>query len=311
MDDAEFEAALAAQVASPEETPAEEVEPEAVVEEAPEAIEEPVVEAVEEHVVEDERLDALQAYLNKYGGDVEKAYEASAHAQRKIGEQGQELNELRQIVEEFVNRPEPRAPQSPFINDQIQEAIVNNPEMVARWAQENNNPAVYDAAMDEWFEQAPRAASRFEMQQAYTGLANTLAETIAPEINSVREQSKQRAVVDAHRSLKESYPDFQQVLETATEAEVAGIDRNLLAQVQEANPQAALEMVYRWVKAGRSEREAQERQARVEQTREEKRQAAVVTAEASVEQTAPSTMEKLAASMLEPDPWSVRDGLTR
>lgn len=311
MDDAEFEQLFEAAAASGEETPAEEVEPEvteAVVEtETVEEVEEPEVEAPETPSYPE----PVQKYLEKYQGDIAKALEAAAHAASKIGEQGQELGELRQLVEQLANRPEPRAPQTPFIPEQVQNAILENPGSVAQWALQNENPTVYEAAVREWYDQEPMAASRFEMQNAIQGVASTLAEQIAPEIKTVRETQQSRQVADAHASLARRYPDFNEVLGSASADEVAGIDRNLLESAMQQNPESALEYVYRWVASGRSQRNAAEREQRTEQVREEKRQAHVVSAEQTVEQTEPTAAERLKEFMLTPEAQSVSHGLTR
>jgi hypothetical protein len=316
VDDAEFEAAMAAQMASDEETPIEETETEAPSEETPQAELEPDVVAEldePEEVVETEAPqygEEVSAYLSKYGGDVEKALAAAIQAQSKIGEQGQELGELRRMVQEIVDRPEPRAPVSPFITEQLQEAIDTNPSQVATWAIQNENPHVYEAALSEWYDQDPKAAIRFEISLNRELAKQEAQAQFAPEIESVREREKARALSDAHRTLADKYPDFQQVLESATSDEVAGIDRNLLATVLETNPAQAQEMIYRWVKGGRDQKVAEVQAQRTDEVRAEKRQAAVVTADASVESTTePTVLEKLEAFMLEPDPWDVRSGL--
>ena len=75
---------------------------------------------------------------------------------------------------------------------------------------------------------------------------------------------------------------------------------------------AAMEMIYRWVKSGRGQKQAAQVAQRTAEVREEKRAANVVTAETTNESTAePTTQERLAAFMLEPDPWDVQHGLTR
>ena len=312
-DEFDFEAAIEAQMASEEETPIEETEPEAPSGETPQAELEPEVEL--EEVVEEEAPqygEEVNAYLQKYNGDIGKALEAALHAQAKLGEQGQELGELRRMVEEVRDRPQPQAPTSPFVNEQLQAAIDDNPAQVAQWALQNENPHVYEAALSEWYDQDPKAATRFEITLNRELAKQEAQASIAPEIESVREREKARVMADAHRALAQKYPDFQQVLETATSDEVAGIDRNLLAQAMESNPAAAQELVYRWVKSERGQKEAAQNAQRTEEVRQEKREAAVVTQENQSEATTePSTLERLKASMLDPTPWDVQSGLTR
>lgn len=305
MEQNEFEEALKAQVAAqPEEaveTPEVPDEPEAEAQAAEEVVEEP------SPYPED-----VQRFLQKYDGDISKALEAAVHSQRLIGEQGNELGELRRMVQDLHERqPEKPAP-SPFVPEGVGDAIMDNPEQVAYWAIQNENPHVYEAAMAEWYDQDARAASRFERQLEREMLKQELRAEVQPEIENVRTQTAQRAVVDAHRSLSQKYPDFQQVLETATEQELAGIDRDLLSSLQETNPQAALEIAYRWVSSGRAGQQAQAAAERTEQGREEKRQAAVVTSGSNnTSDPEPTVMERLKASMLTPDPVSIHHNLVR
>ena len=315
MDDAEFEEAMSSLVAPDEETATDETAEETPAEETVEAAVEPDEEP--EEVVEGETPapqygEEVEAYLSKYGGDIEKALAAAIQAQSKIGEQGQELGELRRMVQEIMDRPEPKAPQSPFVPEQIQEAIDANPGQVAQWAIQNENPHVYEAALSEWYDQDPKAATRFEITLNRELAKQEAQAQIAPEIESVREREKARAMNDAHRNLSTRYEDFQQVLETATEAETAGINRDLLSSVMNENPQAAMELVYRWVKSGRGQQAATQAAQVTEEKRQEKRAAAVVTADSSTEATAePTVQERLEAFMLEPDAWNVQHGLTR
>lgn len=311
MDQNEFEEALKAQVTDPEaETPEVDVEPEEVVAEEPTA--EAPEETAEETEPEVQYPEDVQKFLSKYGGDVNKALEAAVHAQALIGEQGNELGELRRMVQELHDRePEKPAP-SPFIPDGVQEAILDNPQDVAVWAIQNENQQVYQAAMAEWYEQDAFNASRFERQLEREVLKQELRAEVQPDIENVRQQTAQRAVVDAHRSLSQKYPDFQETLSTATEAELAGIDRDLLSSLQQTNPAAALELAYRWVSSGRAGQKAAEAAARSEQDKEQKRQAAVVTSGSNgVADPEPSVMEKLAESMLTPEAHSVAHGLVR
>src|SRR5689334_10344773 len=108
VDDAEFEAALSEAVSqgapeltgTPPEAPEVTEAPE-VVEEAPAAEAEPEAPAVGSEAEPEAPgyPEEVQAYLSKYGGDVAKALEAAIHAQAKIGEQGNEIGELRRMVQ--------------------------------------------------------------------------------------------------------------------------------------------------------------------------------------------------------------------
>lgn len=281
--------------------------------EEPEAAEEPEEELEEEVEEEDSPQFSpdIQAFLDKYNGDVSKALEAAVNAQSKLGEQGQELGELRRMVQELGEKIPAKTPQSPFVPAEFQDAIVENPEQWALWAVQNENQAVYDQAMNEWYEQAPARAARFERAMEMQMLEQRLQQQYQPVTETVAQQQNANAITSAHRALSQKYPDFQQVLESATEGELAGIDRNLLAQAQQTNPEAALELVYRWVSAGR-ETEAARKAQRKEASRQAKKEAAaVVTGEGSSDsKPEPTTMDKLKEAMLSPEPHSVYHSLT-
>ena len=321
MDQSEFDEALASKVAPSDEetaikttdteTPAEETVAEAVEPEDNLEVVEEEEDDTPEVVSEPQYGDEVQSFLSKYNGDIGKALEAAVHAQAKLGEQGQELGELRRMVEEVRDRPAPTVPTSPFVDERLQTAIDENPAQVAQWALQNENAHVYEAALSEWYDQDPKAATRFEITLNRELAKQEAQAAIAPEIESVRERDKQRVMVDAHRALSQKYPDFQQVLETATADEVAGIDRNLLATAMSENPMAAQELVYRWVKSERGQREAQQAAQQQEAVRQEKLGAAVVTTGAAVSTPEKTTLEKLADYMLAPDPHSVSHGLER
>lgn len=310
MDQNEFEDALRAQVTEPEMEPEAEPDDEVVADEP-----EPAAEAQEETAEETEPQaqypEDVQRFLSKYGGDVNKALEAAVHAQTLIGEQGNELGELRRMVQDLHERQPERPAPSPFVPEGIQDAIVESPQDVAVWAIQNENGQVYQAAMAEWYEQDAFNASRFERQLEREALKQELRAEVQPDIENVRLQTAQRAVVDAHRTLSEKYTDFSDVLSTATEEELAGIDRDLLVSLQ-TNPAAALELVYRWVSSGRAGQQAAKAAARSEQDKEQKRQAAVVTSGSNgTADPEPSVMEKLKESMLTPEAHSVAHGLVR
>lgn len=313
-DDFDFEAALTAQVASQQETPTDDPD-EAPADEAATAETETVEPEPDNTDPEPEPEpgsqypDEIQRFLDKYDGNIEQALKAAVHAQSTIGQQGQELGELRRMVQELYERPQPQQSPSPFVPENVQEAIVDNPAQVAQWAIQQEQPHVYEAAISEWYEQDPKAAGRFERALEREMLKQELQQQINPEIEAVREQQKAREVADAHRSLAAKYPDFQQVLETATADEVAGIDRNLLASA--ANPAAALEIVYRWVAMGRGQQKAAETAQRTEQVRQEKREATVVTADATNTPPEQTVVDRLKEMMLSPEPQSVSHGLTR
>ena len=313
MDDQEFAAALAAQVASSEETPAFE-EPDTPVEDT---VEETPVETDEpEEAVEDPEPDPepdLQhPLLEKYGGDVAKALAALEAAQSKIGEQGSELAEYRRMVEQLIVNQQPQ--QAPMLGG-FETQIDENPGQVAQWALQNNQPAVYEQAMEAWFEQSPRQAAKFESALQFEAMRAMQTEQIAPDLEAVRLMQQQQAVASATRSLTQKYPDFEEVVSTATPAELEGLDTDTVRQLYTQNPAQALELVYRWVAPTRQAVTTAERQQadvqRADEARAAKKAATVVTGATTPSREEPTALDKLKEFMLTPDAHDVRNSLTQ
>lgn len=311
MDQNEFDGAFAA-LSTPEtpDEPVADVEPDEPADEPDAEDETADTDDTDDEPNADEPVltDEAQAYLARYGGNTAEALKAAAHLTSKIGEQGYELSALRKEVDELRNRPEPR-PNQPFVPSDMQEAIEQAPDQVAVWAAQNENWQAYEAAMDEWFQQDAKAASRFERAMERQQVKQEVLGEVQPDMQAFRKQQQQRATADAHRVLSQQYPDFQQILETATEQELAGIDRAMLQQSQASNPQAAFELVYRWVRAGREQQAAQKAE-RTEKGRKAKREAAVVTSDTAKDDAPPSVMDRLRDQMLSPEPQSVLHGMT-
>lgn len=314
MDDTDFAAALAAQVASQQETPTAEDDtpPEDTVIEPdePENEAETPDDTEPEPEIEDDEPELAHPILAKYNGDVSKALAALEAAQSKIGEQGSELAEYRRMVESLVqNQQQPTQQFAGNFETQIEE----NPGQVAQWALQNNQPVVYEQAMEAWFEINPRQAAKFESALQFEAMRAMQNEQIQPDLEAVRTMQQQQAVASATRSLSQRYPDFENVMSTATPDELAGLDADTVRRLYEENPAQALELVYRWVSPTRQAAVHTEQQQadtqRTEEVRAAKKAATVVSSATTPSREEPTALDKLKEFMLTPEPQDVRNSL--
>jgi len=216
-----------------------------------------------------------------------------------------ELDELRQQISQ------PQQMQAP--PGQFEDAIEEDPAAVAHWALLNNQTDVYEEAVSAWYDVNPRDAARFERALEIEMLRAEMAESTAPLTQQTQAASQEQAVM----ALRAKYGDFADVVATATPSELDGLDRQTVEELEERNPAAALEMVYRWVKASRpasavvvSQDEADAAKLAAEATRTAKLEAAAVARGSSRPASGDkSTMDLLKESMLSPDPFNVQHGL--
>lgn len=183
------------------------------------------------------------------------------------------------------------------MGEDIEDAITENPQSVAVWAIQNEQGHVYERAMEEWYQDDAMAASRFERALDREVLKQEISAD--PGVANARAQYQQKEIAGAFNTLSAKYPDFEEVMSSATEQDLAGLDPNILLQ---QSPQGALETAYRWASSSRGRRAA---------TANAKRQASVVTPGMGNSTTPPSVMEKLKSAMLDPEPQDVRANLVR
>lgn len=332
MDD--FEAALAAKLAEAEGAPqaTSTPEPEAVVEQETEPAAELEVESTE---VEPEQQSEAEAQpRDEHGRFVAKGDErpewlpqqfkspedfarSYGELQSVLGRQGQELGELRKLAEQIAQEPRNEAPPA-----QIAAALEESPERVAYWAAQQGNEEILDQAIVAWTQKAMDEgdatglvdAQRFAREIDSARLRHEFAQEVRPSIEQVAQENGKRALALARRELAAQYPDFDSVLESVTEGELAGLNPELLGQLQKTDPKAALETVYRWVQVGRSAQTIAQDDAAAEAARQaslaEKRQATVVTPSAAPAAAQKTNVERFKEMLLEPEAHSVHHGLT-
>lgn len=111
---------------------------------------------------------AVQALLNKYGGDVDKALSAAVHAQRRLGELGNELGqtrqenaeyeamiqELRGLREDFAQQRQ-NTPLDQGTIDWFDQQAYENPYQMAEYARQQGNNVLFQRALGVMKETSP------------------------------------------------------------------------------------------------------------------------------------------------------------
>ena len=133
----------------------------------------------EETASESDVLDpALQSYLKKYGdpndpATREKALQAAVHAQRRLGELGNELGQERQANTEYQQMiaelqgireavsQQPQAPLDQATVDWFDQAVMQNPHQAMAWAQQQGNQMLVQRGLDTWKEVDPYGAATY------------------------------------------------------------------------------------------------------------------------------------------------------
>jgi hypothetical protein len=163
----------APEIAAPEEgTPAERARNERGQFAAQESdIQEPEASEPEAEVAVDQQGNPdIEKFLAKYNGDVDKALEGAVNLQRQMGQQTNELGELRQLVTELgtlnqnISAAQTAAQNQPQHLDQgtvdwFDQQAYENPNQMVDWARQQNNPILFQRGMEVWKEQDPYGAS--------------------------------------------------------------------------------------------------------------------------------------------------------
>lgn len=183
----------------------------------------------------------IAALLEKYGGDPNKALAALAGAQELIGRQGNELGELRRLVEERVGSLEETvraAAQPQYDADELTEWFAENPTRipdVARDAFYRGNEQLMDAAIEAWEEVDRSGARKFERDVAVARARQQLA--------ADSEQTNERVAEwnSVSQQFAAAHPDLEQLAPTMRE--LAPQYPNMLQILQSGTPEARLEVL--------------------------------------------------------------------
>jgi len=317
MSEVDFEAVMAAKLGPEEGEPAEVAGPEATPEPEGEAVEPAASGRPRDAQGRFLSAEDRPAWLPPQFKDEESFARSFHEAQALIGRQGQEMGELRKLVEGISER----TPQPQSIG-QMQSALEENPQAVAYWAAEQGNEQVLDLALAAWTQQALdegdaaalRDAQRFERDVEFAKMKYEFSQEVVPAIEGVQREAGVRALSLAKRELSAKYPDFDEVLESVangTGEEIAGLDPQVIRQLQATDPKAALELVYRYVVGGKQALQDASSEAAKTESLERKRQATVATSSASPATRAETPIEQFKKYLLEPEAHSVHHGLTK
>jgi hypothetical protein len=176
----------------------------------------------------------IAAYLERFGGDPDKALRAAVEAQKQIGKQGNELGELRQAVAKLEGRidqaavqPQVAPPQIQMSSEEIENMVVEHGGLqAATWAA-NNAPNLLDGILRTWGadEAYDAAVFRQEYLAWKTEQDAAAAAPLTPTVSQTEEYVKNelegrrmQASLDAVAQDYESFDDFKELLSDALAA---------------------------------------------------------------------------------------------
>lgn len=204
-----------------------EAEPEPVAEEAPAPELEPAPEPEPEAApVADETGDpAIAAYLKKYDGDINKALQAGAQAQRRIGEMKTEVGqtreqneELQRVVDEVaqlkdqLSQQRTQVPVDQATANWFDEQVIQNPMAAMEWARQQGNQILVQRGIQTWKELDPYGAARYENALDMQALRQELT-TQRPSDESIEIQSALSEVLARHPEFVQYTDDLPALLE--------------------------------------------------------------------------------------------------
>lgn len=204
LDEADPKAETPPEEEAPEE-PAEEEAPAAEAEtEEPEAEETPV-----------ERDERLTAYLDKYGGDVDKALTAAVEAQELLGRQGSELGELRKEIQALSERiPEqeeddPYVPMDSSTVSWFDTLMEENPLQAMEWARQNDSSGTYySRGMAAWMDTNPAQASTYQMAVMADALRKEFKEELSEKTRPYQADHQRNTINQAWQMAVGENPDI-------------------------------------------------------------------------------------------------------
>ena len=181
---------------------------------------------------------AVQAILNKYGGDVDKALNAMVHLQRKNGEQSNELGDLRRMVDELsqlretvqadYQQRQQNQPLDQGTVDWFDEQLLQNPQGALEYARQSGNNLLFQRGLAQWKEMQPgdyavyvnnlnNAALYQQMQQQVSAASQLPADAnMHMALQNVRAKSPEYVNYDdAIGETLEKYPYMKQAVTNA------------------------------------------------------------------------------------------------
>lgn len=235
-----------------EEAPAEEAETAEEIQQE-EVVEQNVTEGETNELVVEE-TPALLAGKYESPAQLEAAY---LEAQKKIGEQGNELGSLRQLSSEVEALREQLAPAPQLSYDpgSVDEYIAENPQQIPALAQqalEANDGYLYPRAMAAWSELDPVGAMDFHARAVSRAEMAQLRAEMAPALQGMQQAQVRNEFADAFEAKTREHPDFAQVMNAVTPETIAGFPPEVIAALQTGDAESksrVLETLYRWTKS--------------------------------------------------------------
>lgn len=222
---------------------------------------------------------AIQRVMEKFQNDPQKLAQAYRELERFNGQRGNEIAELRKAIEgidQKLDEPEyDDLYDEPYVpSSRITELAEAGRFQEAAWlAAQSGDQFAYDKVMDDWADEAPRAANRFETQMMLDQQQRAYEQQFAQVQQPIQQQRTQDEFNRAFSELSQQYG--QDFMEKASRfEEIAKGNPNLVASLATGDygvKKATLDTLYKQAayEAGFVQRQAQEQidhqQAQAEQ----------------------------------------------
>ena len=224
----------------------------------PEATEEVVTPATEQETTEQETVEPLaepldpkfESYLTRFGADpaafadltpeMQKALQAGFEADGMTGRQGQELGELKKLLDQIQEQTAPQpAPQPQYDLEALRDRLLDNPAAIEptlreAWAQGNRE--ITYLAVSTMADIDPVRAEAFRAEIAKQDAIAAVSEQMAPHIARGEKADFDTTFTAAWNQVKAAHPDIDQFAnEIIAQAEA---NPDLLRGLQEGTPES-------------------------------------------------------------------------
>lgn len=248
--------------------------------------------------------DAEELILGKFKSydDLIRSYQ---HLESKQGSSGSELAEMRQQLAQMQELMEAQA-QAPQQQAQMIDAaayedeIDQNPAGWAQWAVENGQAHIYERAVQQWAQDDPLAASRFDSQLRERKLREELQAQVQQVAAPIQNMTAQQAQQAAYRQFAEAHPDVDKFADQMAEiAQGSKVIFTALKSDDHDTRVEALEYLYNQARGRSSDNlgtAAQElARAQAEESARARQEATVASGTAHVDAEKPSPAQQIAA----------------
>ena len=266
----------------------------------------------------EEPTEAEKLFAGKYKSveDLERAYQEAAS---KLGEQGNELGELRKLIDErlpAVDDEEDWAEPvfTPQAAGQMQNLLeAGRYQEAAVYAAQSGNNLLYDQVLEAWFEEQPRAAANFDTNLKLQAMEARWQQQRQPEVQARVQSEADKAwnnvakrfsdlpgLADKVIEAGQRYPDVLRVLQT--DSGIEGKER-------------AIEALYKIAKADSldtlSQASQEAAQVAADEARRDKADSVVASASNAKREAPKTNVERFKQAILDAEELSVQSGLTR